>query len=204
MKQVKEHRKSGIWNLESNRHARIRTAAVASSREMRARTGIPMIRRSLFFGLTLVLMLGFIVLVIRSCRQEAEPASGPGEMIEKSESTAVRALKPADLEIVRSKTVLERNAGTTKPSFSARHEIEICNRGSVPYKEIRLNFVYLSRTGKVLETRTHSIGQTILPGATLKLADIRMDGFSESAAESRVSIVCADIGNTSSAVKPHN
>jgi len=100
--------------------------------------------------------------------------------------------------------VLERNAGTTKPSFSARHEIEIFNRGNVPYKEMRLNFVYLSRTGKALETRTYSIGQTILPGATLKLTDIRMAGFSSSAAESRVSIVYADIGNASSDMKPHN
>jgi hypothetical protein len=163
-----------------------------------------MIRRSLFFGLTLILMLGFIFLALRSRRQEEEPAGLPEETVEKSEATAARALKPADLEIVRSKMVLERNAGTTKPSFSARHEIEIFNHGNVPYKEMRLNFVYLSRTGKVLETRTYSIGQTILPGATLKLTDIRMAGFSESAAESRVSIVYADIGNASSDMKPHN
>jgi hypothetical protein len=163
-----------------------------------------MIRRSLFVGLTLVLMLGFIFLTIRGCRQEEEPAGLPVETVEKSEATATRALKPADLEIVRSKMVLERSAGTTKPSFSARHEIEIFNRGNVPYKEMRLNFVYLSRTGKVLETRTHSISQTILPGTTLKQTDIRMDGFSESAAESRVSIVYADIGNASSDMKPHN
>jgi hypothetical protein len=163
-----------------------------------------MIRRSLFFGLTLVLILGFIFLTMRGCRQEEAPAGEPVQTIEKSETTATRVLKPQDLEIVRSKTVLERKAGTAKPSFSVRHEIEIFNRGNVPYKEMRLNFVYLSRTGKVLETRNHSIGQTILPGATLKLTDIRMDGFSESAAESRVSIVYADIGNASSAMKPHH
>jgi hypothetical protein len=149
-------------------------------------------------------MLGFIVLAMRSCRQEEEPAGLPEETVQKSEATAVRALKPTDLEIVRSKMVLETNAGTAKPSFSARHEIEIFNRGNVPYKEMRLNFVYLSRTGRVLETRTHSIGQTIVPGATLKLTDIRVDGFSELAAESKVSIVYADMGNASSDTKPHN
>ena len=163
-----------------------------------------MIRRSLFFGLTLILMLGFIFLTLRGCRQEEEPAGLPEETVEKSEATAVRALKPADLEIVRSKMVLERNAGTARASFSARHEIEIFNRGNVPYKKIQLNFVYLSRTGKVLESRTHSIDQIILPGATLKLTDIRMVGLSESASESRVSIIYADIGNASSDMKPHN
>jgi hypothetical protein len=163
-----------------------------------------MMRKSLLFALTLVLMLGFIFLTVRGCRHEEEPASLPVETTEKSEATAARALKPADLEIVRSKTVWERNANATKPSFSARHEIEISNRGSVPYKEMRLNFVYLSRTGKILETRTHSIGQTILPGATLKLTDIRIDGFSESAAESKVTIVYADIVNASSDMNPHN
>jgi len=149
-------------------------------------------------------MVGFIFLTLRGCRKEEEPAGLPEETVEKSEATAARALKPTDLEIVRSKMVLERNAGTARASFSARHEIEIFNRGNVPYKEMRLNFIYLSRTGKVLGTRAHSIGQTILPGATLKLPDIRMDGFSESAAESRVSIVYADIGNASPDMKPHN
>jgi hypothetical protein len=113
-------------------------------------------------------------------------------------------LKPQDLEIVRSKTILERNAGTVKASFTARHEIEIINRGNVAYVKIQLRFVYLSRTGKVLETRNHSIAQTILSGAALKLADIRMDGLSESAKEARVSIIYADIGNASPAGTPPN
>ena len=98
--------------------------------------------------------------------------------------------------------VMSSHLGSRPINGQAIESIEIFNRGNVPYKEMRLNFVCLSRTGKVLETRNYSIGQTILPGATLKLTDIRMDGFSESAVESRVSIVYADIGNASSAMKP--
>ena len=105
---------------------------------------------------------------------------------------------------MRSKMVLEKMRVHQSRLFQPGTKLKFINRGNVPYKEIRLNFVYLSRTGKVLETRSHSIGQTILPGATLKLTDIRIDGFSESAAESRVSIVYADIGNVSPDMKPHN
>ena len=77
-----------------------------------------MLRRSLFFGLTLVLMVGFIFLTVRGCRQEEEPAGPPAETVEKSPATAVRALKPADLEIVRSKTFFEKNAGNKAVFFS--------------------------------------------------------------------------------------
>jgi hypothetical protein len=163
-----------------------------------------MMRRSLFFGLTLLLVLAFVFISIRGCRKEKEPESEPMETVEKSEATATRVLKPQDLEIARSQMVLERNEGTAKPSFAARHEIEIFNHGSVPYKEVRLNFIYLSRTGSVVETRNYSIAQDILPGAALKLADIRMDGLSASTREARVSIRYADIGNAAPAVKRHN
>jgi hypothetical protein len=163
-----------------------------------------MIRRSLFFGITLVLLLAFVFLSIRGCRQEVEPAGPPIETVEKSNSSATRVLQPQDLEIARSEVVLEKNAGSAKPSLSARHEIEIMNRGSVPYREIGLRIAYRSRAGKVLETRNYSVAQTIRPGVALKLADIRMDGLPESAAEVRVSIAYADIGNASQTATPHN
>jgi len=150
-----------------------------------------MLRRSLFFGLTLILALAFVFLSVRGCKQEKETVDQPRETVEKSEVTATRVLKPQDLEIARSKTVLERNAGT-----AARHEVELVNRGNVPYKEVRLNFVYLSSAGKVVETRGHSVVQAVLPGAVLKLADIRIGGLPVSAVNARISIVYADIGNS--------
>jgi hypothetical protein len=163
-----------------------------------------MMRRSLFFGLTLILVLAFAFLSIRGCRQEQKPAGQPMETVEKSEATATRVLKPQDLEIVHSKMILERNAGAAKPSVAARHEIEIFNHGNVYYKEIRLSFVYLSRTGKVLEARDHSVAQNIQPGTALNVTDIRMVGISESATNARVSIVYADVGSGPPAATPHN
>lgn len=157
-----------------------------------------MIRRSLFFGLTLILLLGFVFLSVRGCKQEEEPADQPMETVEKSEATSTRVLKPQDLEVALSKTVLEKYAGPSdKPSFAARHEIEILNRGNVPYKSMLLNIDYLAPTGKVLETRRHSIVETVLPRAALKLEDIRIDGLTGRAAEARISIIYADIGSSS-------
>lgn len=155
-----------------------------------------MIRRSLFFGLTLILVLAFTFLSLRGCKQEEAAVEQPTETTEESAVSSTRALKPPDLEITRSKTVMEINSGPEiKKSLRAKHEVDVFNRGSVPYKEMMLHFVYLSSNGKLLEERNHSIAKTILPGALLKLADIRMDGLSESAADARISIVYADIGN---------
>lgn len=154
-----------------------------------------MMRRSLFFGLTLILVLAFTFISLRGCKQEEAALEQPTETTEESAASATRALKPLDLEITRSKTVLERSSGSdTKKSLRARHEVDVFNRGSVPYKELMLHFAYLSSNGKSLEERDHSIAKTILPGAVLKLSDIRMDGISESAADARVSIIYADIG----------
>jgi hypothetical protein len=61
---------------------------------------------------------------------------------------------------------------------------------------VRLNFVYISSAGKVVETRGHVVVQTVLPGAILKLADIRISGLPESAANARIFIVYADIGSS--------
>ncbi len=164
-----------------------------------------MVRRSLFFGLTLILILAFTFLSVRGCRQEDAPPEQPRETVEKSETTATRVLKPQDLEIGRSQMTVDRSVDASgKPLFAARHEIEIFNRGSVPYMKMRLRIAYLSSTGKILETKHHTIDQTILPGASLGLADIRIDGLSEPAAEARLSIVYADIGSSSQEAKPHN
>ncbi len=56
-----------------------------------------------------------------------------------------------------------KKALNNKAVFSVRNEIEIFNRGNVPYKEMRLNFVFLSQTGKVLETRIHSLAKQSCP-----------------------------------------
>jgi hypothetical protein len=163
-----------------------------------------MIRRSLFFGLTLILILAFALLSIRGCQQQEEPAGRSTEIIKQSESSATRVLKPQDLEIIHSKIVLERSADAEKSTLSARHEIEIFNRGSVPFQDIRLKFVYTSRAGGNIETKDYSVSKTISPGSTLKLTDIMIGGLPKSAADARVTILFADIANARKQEVPHN
>lgn len=120
------------------------------------------------------------------------------ETVEKSKSTATRVLQPQDLEIVHSQMALEKDAGR------ASHEIEMMNRGNIPYREVGLRLAYLSRSGKVVETRSYAATQTVRPGATLKLTDIRIESLPKSVAGVRISVAYADIGNDPQAAQPHN
>ena len=127
---------------------------------------------------------------------EKEKARQLVETVEEAKPTPTRALQPQDLKIVQSKMVLETKADGEQSSQSARHEIEIHNSGNVPYKGIQLKFVYLSRSGKALQTKTHSITHTVLPGATLKLADINVNDISSSVAGLQTTVIYADIGSS--------
>lgn len=156
-----------------------------------------MLRKSLFFGLTLVLVVALVGLTLRGRRLEKQQASQSVEVVQPSRSTSTRIWTPQDLEIVQLKIRLEQGKGTAGriQSRIARHEIEIRNNGKVPYGRIQLSFDYLGRNGKLLTTRTQSISRTILPGTDLKLTDVGFDGLPSSTADFRVTIVYADIGN---------
>jgi len=158
-----------------------------------------MVRKSLFWGLTLVLVVALINLIIRGRRLEKLQASQLVEVVKEAKPTPTRVLAPKDLEIVQSALRLEGVGGGKIESQTARHEIEIHNKGTVPYATIQLDLNYLDHSGKVLATLTQAVKQVILPGATLKIADIRIDGAPLSAVNSRVTIAYADIGDRPSA-----
>jgi len=124
---------------------------------------------------------------------EKEQASQPSEKTEEAKSTATRVLAPQDLEILNSKTTVEKNAGPKEPSCISHHEIEIRNNGKVSYKDVQLSFSYLDRKGKESEAKIHSITQIIAPGTTLKLNDITIDGLPISTVDSKAAIISADI-----------
>jgi hypothetical protein len=157
-----------------------------------------MLRRSLFWGLTLVLVVALTNLIIRGCRLEKEEAQKRVETTEEAKPTATRVLAPQDLSIVESKMELATKLENKKTFHLARHEVEIHNGGNVSYKDIKLRFVYLDSSGKKLQSRTYSIAQTIVPGATLKLADIFVSDIPPAAASFQSMIVYADIAAPSS------
>jgi hypothetical protein len=146
-----------------------------------------MIRKSLFWGLTLVLVVALVSLVIRGRRLEKQEAAQAIEAVRQSQPSPTRVLAPQDLEIKGS--TMQRYPGSI-----ALHEVEIHNSGGVPYNRIELEFVYLDRAGKVLATKTHSLERTdIKPGQSLTATDIRIEGVPASTARFRASLLFADM-----------
>ncbi len=154
-----------------------------------------MLRKTLFWGLTLVLMVVLVNLILRERKLEKERARQMVEIVQESKPSATRVLGAQDLEIVQSKMILESESGTKLQSRSARHEIVIRNNGTLPYGEIQLKFEYFDKGGKTLLTKTHSIARTLMPGATVELSEILIDDLPDSIANSRVAIAFADIGH---------
>jgi hypothetical protein len=144
-----------------------------------------MIRKSLFWGLTLVLIVAIVNLVLRGRRLEKQQSAKAAEVVQQSKPTSTRVLAPQDLEITGSTMQVE--------SGSARHSIEIRNKGAVTYNGIRLKFAYLDSKDMVIAEKYYSAARAVAPGASIKLDDIKIDGIPASAARAQVSIRNADL-----------
>lgn len=152
-----------------------------------------MIRKSLFWGLTLVLVVALVSLILRGRRLEKQEAAQATEVVRQSQPSPTRVFAPQDLEI-------EGSTMQQSPGSVALHEVEIHNNGSVPYNRIQLEFVYLDREGKVLSTKTHSFNRAdIKPGQTFTATDIRIEGVPASASKFRATILFADMLSPGSA-----
>jgi hypothetical protein len=153
-----------------------------------------MIRKSVFWGLTLLLVVALISLVLQGGRLEKQQADKPTEVTQESVSTPTRVLKPKDLEVVRSKMRLEKKGDANTQSLCAWHEIEILNaKEGTAYEKIQLSIDYMDRRGKVLATKLYSAAGTIMPGDILRLADIKIEGLPVQTANSRAVIIFAEI-----------
>lgn len=152
--------------------------------------------------MTLVLIVALTNLIIRGCRLEKEQAQQLVETVEEAKPSATRVFGSRDLKIVLSRIALEAKKDERgKQSRTASHEIEIYNSGNVPYREIRLRIDYLDRNGNTVETRPHSLVQTISPGSSLKLANVSMDNVPSTAADAKITIISADIASPTASNK---
>jgi hypothetical protein len=155
-----------------------------------------MLRKSLFWGLALLLGFALISLVLRGRRLEKKQAGKPMEVIQESTSTPIRALGPKDLELVNPKMHLEKNPEGKGKSLTASHEMGIRNVGRASYGKIQLSIDYIDRRGKILATKPCPIAKTIMPGDALQLADIKIEGVPVRTTNCRISIIYAEIGST--------
>ena len=151
-----------------------------------------MIRKSLFWGLTLVLAVALMSLIIRGHRLEKEQARQMVEVVRESKASPTRVFAPQDLQIIQASMQLEKDSGNKENGRAVRHKIEIRNSGNVPYANILLRLYYVSRSGKELATTTYLVSQRILPGATLSTEALVAD-IPASTVDSRVAIISADL-----------
>jgi hypothetical protein len=153
-----------------------------------------MIRKSVFWGLSIILVIALIGLVLRGRRIEKQQVGKPTEIIQESVPTPTRVLKPKDLEIAGSKMRLEKKVDGDTQSLCAWHEIEIRNiKGETSYGKVQLSVDYMDRRGKVLATKPYSAAKTIMPGDILRLADIKIEGLPVQTVNCRIAIVYAEI-----------
>jgi hypothetical protein len=146
-----------------------------------------MIRKSLFWGLTLVLVAALVSLVIRGRRMEKEQAAEPTEVVRQAPASPVRVLAPRDLEIASSTMQV-------KSDHTALHEIELRNRGTVSYSGILLKFAYQDNSGKSLETRTCLLDKTVvLPGGVFRSSNLVIRGIPAATKKYQVTVQSADM-----------
>jgi hypothetical protein len=154
-----------------------------------------MIRKSLFWGLSLLLVFALIYLAIRGHRFEKQKGGKPVEVIQESASTPIRVLGVKDLEIVHAKMRLEKESGGPKQSLMAMHEMEFRNKGKGSYEKIQLSIDYTDRRGKVLATKAYSLAKTIIPGESLHPVDFKIESLPVPTANCRIAIIYAELAS---------
>jgi hypothetical protein len=152
-----------------------------------------MIRKSVFWGLALVLVFGLISLILRGRRLEKQQSGKPVEVIQQSPSTPTRVLMPKDLEVVHSKMRLEKVSNGNTQSLCAWHDVEIRNKEKTSYGTILLSIDYMDRRGKVLTTKSYSAARPIMPEETVNLVDIKIEGLPVQITNCRAAIIYAEM-----------
>ncbi len=146
-----------------------------------------MIRKAVFFGLTLVLVIAFVALVIRGRKLEQQQAQRPPEFLSES-SSPVRAFAPSDLDIVRLQMKLEHDG-------TARHEFELSNKGSVTYQVVQLEFIYRDAGGSQVAAKRYSVSRILEPGRSAEIDDAVVSGVPLRAVSVHGRIVYAELAS---------
>jgi hypothetical protein len=156
-----------------------------------------MARRSLFLGLTgmLVVVLGYLVVQGRKQEKLHQKNPRPVELVQESKPTPIRVMAPPDLQIIEAKLELSgADAGVAKESgLSAKHQVIVRNNGQSAYRNIRFRLTYLSRGDKVLGSQIREAGETLQGGQSRSMGDILVEGIPPGTAKSAVTILSADL-----------
>ena len=107
-----------------------------------------MLRKYLFWGLTIALGASLFWMVVAGRRQEKleQKKPRPVEIVQTSKPSATRMYMPADLRIVS--MLMEPASPDDRSAIGAKHSIEVRNTGSVPYTNLLVEISYFSSSGK--------------------------------------------------------
>src|SRR5512139_3023396 len=111
-----------------------------------------MARRSLFLGLTGMLVVVLVYLVVQGRKQEKQQQKNPRpvELVQESKPTPIRVMAPPDLQIMEAKMELSGTAAglPNESGLSGKHQIVVRNNGQSVYQSVRFRLTYLSRGDK--------------------------------------------------------
>jgi hypothetical protein len=152
-----------------------------------------MFRRALFWGLTIMLVAVIVSLMIRSRSEEKRQAAATAEVVRQFKPTATRVIRPRDLVIVESNMGFLPTAQKGQTGLTDRQQVVVRNEGPLAYADVRLEFTYVGRGEKTLETRTIVVSKPIPPMQTESLGDITIEGIPAGAVSCRTRILYADL-----------
>jgi hypothetical protein len=150
------------------------------------------LRKSLFYGLTLVLVFVFVYLAVQGNRMEKERLKQKADIVETVEATPIRALKPRDLESVPES--MAKSPGPAENQPVARYRVRIRNSGSTTYSELNILLKFLDAHGSELGSFSKNVKQKTPPGNTPISLDIPADSVPAGTVGFSSSIVYADMG----------
>ncbi len=162
-----------------------------------------MFRKSLFWGLTLMLAAVLVVLVVKGRKAERmqQAASRPVEVVRTSPPSLTRVISPNDLQIVESKMDLEApeaqpGQDAPSPGRTARHHLVIRDDGAISYRSFGLKVAYIGRENKVIETRTVPVPELLQPGQARSISEVKVENVPSGTVKCEVKVAYADIEPT--------
>ena len=161
-----------------------------------------MFRKSIFWGLTLMLGTLLVWLVVRARKQEAQIATAPAptEIVRSAKPSPTRVIAPKDLDAGQSQVQFASMvSGASKSGGrSALLHVVIRNRGSVPYHNVMLKLTWIGASGKAIDSQTHLVPDTIQPGQTLDDGEVALEGAPGGSVKCTIAILHSDLGQAQS------
>jgi hypothetical protein len=154
-----------------------------------------MFRKSLFLGLTIMLVTVLVYLVVQGRRQEKQGSpSRPVEVVRESPPSLIRVIAPDDLGIIESEMELSHPGAQARPAgVTATHRIVVGDTGRSAYHGFVLKLSYIGPGGKVLETRMVPVAEMLQPGQARSISGIKVENVPAGTIKCAAKIASADL-----------